>query len=116
MEPELMLNIKNYAETIGAIILTIVAIIILIKIFIKKSDKNENGKIEKGELEEADLKFCGELLKDSIITIAKGLSIQGGLTGKNTYNLMLNQVKNSKKIFEEIEKEKNKNENEKNNK
>ena len=78
MEPELIQNIKTYAECIGAVILTIVAIIILIKIFIKKSDKNENGKIEKEELNEADIKFCGELLKDSIMTIAKGLSKQGG--------------------------------------
>ena len=83
----------------------------------KKIDKNNNGKIEKEEITEADIEFCKELLKESIKTIALGMYKQSGMTSKQVNTMMLKEIKNSKNLIEETikkEKEKENNENQKN--
>lgn len=101
-----MENILIYIQIAGAGIFAIAMIVFLIKMFIKKADKNKNGKIESEEISEADLQFTKEMLKESIKTIASGLMNLSGITGKNAYNMLFNQIKASKKIFEEVEKQK----------
>lgn len=101
-----MENILIYIQIAGAAIFALSMAVFLIKMFIKKADKNKNGKIESEEINAADLQFTKEMLKESIKTIASGLLNLSGITGKNAYNILLNQVKESKKIFEEVEKEK----------
>lgn len=104
-------QIKDYFQLIMAVILTITSIILLIKLFIKKVDKNGNGKIEKNEITDADLQFCKELLKESIKTIAIGLYQQSGMTSKQINNLMYDEIKKSKNLIEEtIKKEQKENE------
>lgn len=109
-------NVKEYIEFGITVLLALISMVALFKLLFKKFDKNNNGKIDKEELTNADIQFCKELLKDSIKTIALGIYRNSGLQSKDTYNLMLNEVKKSKNIIEEeikkeIEKE---NENEKN--
>ena len=103
-----MENILIYIQIAGAGIFTIAMIIFSIKLLIKKVDKNKNGKIENEEISDADMQFTKEMLKESIKTIASGILNLSGITGKNAYNMLYNQVKASKKIFEEVEKEKSK--------
>lgn len=98
-----MENILIYIQIAGAAIFAIAMIVFLIKMFIKKADKNKNGKIESEEISEADLQFTKEMIKESIKTIASGLLNLSGITGKNAYNMLYSQVKASKKIFEEVE-------------
>lgn len=98
-----MENILIYIQIAGAGIFAIAMIVFLIKMFIKKADKNKNGKIESEEISEADLQFTKEMIKESIKTIASGLLNLSGITGKNAYNMLYSQVKASKKIFEEVE-------------
>ena len=111
---EQITNIKGYIEFAITIILAITALILLLKMLFKKIDKNNNGKIEKEEISDADIEFCKELLKESIKTIALGMYKQGGMTSKQVNEMMLKEIKNSKNIIEETikkEEEKNKNEN-----
>lgn len=96
-------DIKQYIEITIMLIIGIASLILLIKILLKKVDKNKNGKIEKEEINNADLQFLKEMLKESFITIATGLSNMGGITGKKSYNLILTELKNNKAIFEEQE-------------
>ena len=111
---EKLTNIKGLIEFGITIILGLAALILLIKMLFKKADKNNNGKIEKEEITDADIEFCKELLKESIKTIALGMYQQGGMNSKQVNAMMLKEVKNSKKLIEETikkEEEKNKNEN-----
>ena len=73
--------------------IAITALILLLKMLIKKRDKNGNGKIDAEEITDADMQFCKELLKESIKTIALGLNKQGGLNSKQINELMLNEIK-----------------------
>lgn len=98
-----MENVLIYIQIVGAGIFAIAMTILLIKMLIKKVDKNKDGKIENEEISDADLKFTKEMLKESIKTIASGLMNLSGITGKNAYNMLYSQIKQSKKIFEEIE-------------
>lgn len=97
-------EIKIYIELGGAVLFTIAMIILIIKISIKKIDKNKNGKIESEEIDDADIEFMKEMLKESITTIASGMLKLNGIKGKQGYDILLKQVKESKAIFEEIEK------------
>lgn len=101
-----MEKILIYIQIAGAVIFAFAMLIFLIKMFISKIDKNKNGKIESEEISQADLQFTKEMLKESIKTIATGLMNLSGITGKNAYNMLFQQIKQSKKIFEEVEKEK----------
>lgn len=98
-----MENILIYIQIAGAGIFAIAMLIFSIKMLIKKVDKNKNGKIESEEISYADMQFTKEMLKESIKTIANGLLNLSGITGKNAYNILFQQVKQSKKIFEEVE-------------
>lgn len=103
-------RIKAILELIGTILITISATILIFKLAIKKIDKNNNGKIEKEEITNADIEFTKELLKESFKTIAKGIFLETGLSSKKSYNLMLNEIKKNKNLIEEtikIEGEKN---------
>lgn len=104
-----MENILIYIQIAGAAIFALAMAVLLIKMIVKKTDKNKNGKLESEEISDADLQFTKEMLKESIKTIASGLLNLSGITGKNAYNMLFNQVKASKKIFEEVEKQKTKN-------
>lgn len=106
-------QIKTYLEIAGSFIFFIAVLIFLIKMLKTRVDKNGNGKIEKEEISDADMQFLKEMLKESIQTIATGMQNLNGITGQNAYKILLNEVKTSKKIFEENEK-KEKKENEKN--
>lgn len=111
---EQITNIKGYIEFGITIILAITALILLLKMLFKKIDKNNNGKIEKEEITDADIEFCKELLKESIKTIALGMYKQSGMNSKQVNEMMLKEIKNSKNLIEETikkEEEKNKNEN-----
>ena len=103
-------KIKLYIELAGTIIFAIAMLIILIKITIKKRDKNNDGKLQLEELTDADTQFIKEMLNESIKTIATGMLQLNGLKGQKAYELMLNEVKKSKNIFKEIEKGELKNE------
>ena len=94
-------QIKTYIEFAITIVIAITALILLLKMLIKKRDKNGNGKIEADEIDEADMQFCKELLKESIKTIALGLNKQGGLSSKQINELMLNEIKKSKTLIDE---------------
>ena len=94
-------EIKTYIEFAITIIIAMTALILLLKMLIKKSDKNGNGKIEAEEINEADLQFCKELLAESIKTIALGLNKQGGLSSKQINQLMINEIKKSKTLIDE---------------
>lgn len=109
-----IVKIKSYLELAGAITLLIASLIIIFKMLFKKIDKNKNGKIEKEEITEADMQFIKNLMQESIKTIASGIFKNSGLNNKQTYNFMLNEIKNSKNIIEKTIKEEEKNENEKN--
>ena len=100
-------KIKNYLELAIMIIVAICSIILMCKLIIKKIDKNENGKIEKDEITDADMQFLKEMLKESISTIATGMMNLNGITGKKAYNLLLNETKKNKAIFEELEQKEN---------
>lgn len=111
---EQITNIKGYIEFAITIIVAITALILLLKMLFKKLDKNNNGKIEKEEITQADIEFCKELLKESIKTIALGMYKQGRMTSQQINTMMIKEIKNSKNLIEEtIKKEKEKN-NEKN--
>ena len=106
---EQITNIKEYIEFGITIIVAITALILLGKMLFKKLDKNNNGKIEKEEITEADIQYCKELLKESIKTIALGMYKQGGMTSEQINTMMIKEIKNSKNIIEEtIKKEKEK--------
>ncbi len=94
-------QIKEYIEFAITIVIAITALILLLKMIIKKRDKNRNGKIDTDEIDEADMQFCKELLKESIKTIAIGLNKQGGLNSKQINELMLNEIKQSKTLIDE---------------
>lgn len=112
---EQITNIKEYIEFGITIIVAITALILLLKMLFKKLDKNNNGKIEKEEITEADYEFCKELLKESIKTIALGMHKQGGMNSQQINSIMIREIKNSKNLIEEtIKKEKEKENNEKN--
>lgn len=112
---EQITNIKEYIEFGITIIVAITALILLLKMLFKKLDKNNNGKIEKEEITEADIEFCKELLKESIKTIALGMHKQGGMNSEQINTIMIKEIKNSKNLIEEtIKKEKEKKNNEKN--
>ena len=89
-------EIKIYLELGIMGIIAITSIVLLFKMLFKKMDKNNNGKIEKEEINEADLKFLKEMLKESITTIANGMFALQGISGKYAYNLMLNELKQNK--------------------
>ena len=99
-----ILSIKPYIELAVAVILAICAVILFFKLILKKVDKNNNGKIEKDEITDADMQFLKEMLKESIATIASGMLNLNGITGKQAYNLLLNETKKNKTIFDELEK------------
>lgn len=112
---EQITNIKGYIEFGITIIVAITALILLLKMLFKKIDKNNNGKIEKEEITEADVEFCKELLKESIKTIALGMHKQGNMTSEQINTMMIKEIKNSKNLIDEtIKKEKEKKNNEKN--
>lgn len=94
-------RIRSIFELIGSILITISAIILIFKLIIKKIDKNQNGKIEKEEITNADIEFTKELLKESFKTIAKGIFLETGLNSKKSYDLMLNEIKKNKNLIEE---------------
>lgn len=94
-------QIKEYIEFAITIVIAITALILLLKMLIKKRDKNGNGKIEAEEIDEADMQFCKELLKESIKTIAIGLNKQGGLNSQQINKMLLNEIKQSKTLIEE---------------
>lgn len=100
-----MEKILIYIQIVGAAIFALAMAVLLIKMLIKKADKNKNGKIENEEISDADLQFTKEMLKESIKTIASGLLNLSGITGKNAYNMLYQQIKASKKVFEEVEQE-----------
>lgn len=100
-------KIKTYGELIIMGIIALCSVILLIKLLIKKVDKNNDGKIEKEEITDADMQFIKEMLKESIATIASGMLNLNGITGKRAYNLLLNETKKNKAIFDEIEKKEN---------
>lgn len=100
-----MEKILIYIQIAGAAIFALAMAVLLIKMIVKKTDKNKNGKIESEEISDADLQFTKEMLKESIKTIASGLLNLSGITGKNAYNMLYQQVKASKKVFEEVEQE-----------
>lgn len=97
-------KIKPYIELAIMILIGISALILFIKLLVKKVDKNNNGKIEKEEITDADMQFLKEMLKESIATIATGMLNLNGITGKQAYNLLLNETKKNKTIFDELEK------------
>lgn len=103
-------EIKMYIEFAITIMISITALILLLKMIVKKRDKNKNGKIETEEIDEADMQFCKELLKESIKTIAIGLNKQGGLNSQQINKMMLNEIKQSKTLIEETIKGVNQNE------
>ena len=94
-------QIKEYIEFAITIIIAMTALILLLKMIIKKRDKNGNGKIDAEEIDDADMQFCKELLNESIKTIAIGLNKQGGLNSQQISKLMLNQIKQSKTLIDE---------------
>lgn len=94
-------QIKEYIEFAITILIAITALILLLKMIIKKRDKNKNGKVDAEEIDEADMQFCKELLKESIKTIAIGLNKQGGLNSQQINKLMLNEIKQSKTLIDE---------------
>ena len=94
-------QIKEYIEFAITIIISITALMLLLKMIIKKRDKNRNGKIDAEEITDADMEFCKELLKESIKTIALGLNKQDGLNSKQINQLMLNEIKKSKTLIDE---------------
>lgn len=94
-------QIRMYIEFAITVIIAITAITLLLKMLIKKRDKNGNGKIDAEEITDADMQFCKELLKESIKTIAIGLNKQGGLSSKQINELMLNEIKQSKTLIDE---------------
>lgn len=111
---EKLTQIKSIIEFGIAVILGIIALTLLVKMLLKKADKNNNGKIEQEEITDADIQFCKELLKESIKTIALGMYKQGGMNSKQVNSMMLKEIKNSKNIIEEtIKQEEEKNNNEK---
>jgi len=97
-------KIKPYIELAIMVLIAISALILFIKLLIKKVDKNNDGKIEKEEITDADMQFLKEMLKESIATIASGMLSLNGITGKQAYNLLLNETKKNKTIFDELEK------------
>ena len=103
-------QIKEYIEFAITIMISITALILLLKMLIKKRDKNNNGKVDAEEITDADMQFCKELLKESIKTIAIGLNKQGGLNSKQINELMLNEIKKSKTLIDETIKGGNQNE------
>lgn len=100
-------QIKTYLELAIMAIIAVCSLVLLIKMIWKKADKNNDGKIEKDEITDADMQFVKEMLKESIKTIATGMLNLNGLTGKKAYNLLLNETKKNKTIFDELEKEEN---------
>ena len=94
-------QIKEYIEFAITIIIAITALILLLKMLIKKRDKNGNGKLDAEEIDDADMQFCKELLKESIKTIAIGLNKQGGLDSQQINKLMINEIKKSKTLIDE---------------
>lgn len=100
-------DIKGLVEFMITIIIGITTLILLTKMIFKKADKNKNGKLEEEEINNADIEFCKELLKESIKTIAIGMYKQGGLDSKQVNNMMIKEIKNSKTLIDEtIKKEK----------
>ena len=106
-------EIKTYLELGIMIIIAIITVIMLFKLLFKKLDKNGDGKVEKEEITDADIKFIKEMLKESISTIATGMLTLNGLTGEKAYKMLLTEAKASKEIFNKLEKENQNNENEK---
>lgn len=104
-----MEQIKSYLELAIMVIIAICSIILMMKLLIKKIDKNKDGKIEKDEITDADMQFVKEMLQESIRTIATGMLKLNGITGKKAYNLLLNETKKNKEIFDEIEEQDKKN-------
>lgn len=102
-----ILKIKPYIELAITIIIGLCVLILLIRLIHKKIDKNNNGKIEKEEITDADMQFLKEMLKESIATIATGMLNLNGITGKQAYNMLLNETRKSKAIFDELEKKEN---------
>ena len=94
-----IIKIKSYLELAGAITLLIASLIIIFKMLFKKIDKNKNGKIESEEITDGDIQFIKNLMQESIKTIALGICKNSGLNSKDTYNFMLNEIKNSKNII-----------------
>ena len=103
-------QIRTYIEFAITVIIAITALILLLKMLIKKRDKNDNGKIDAEEINDADMEFCKELLKESIKTIAIGLNKQGGLNSQQINKIMLNEIKQSKTLIDETIKGVNQNE------
>ena len=101
MTNDLLSTIKIWIELAGAIILAITCLIILLKIIFKKLDKNKNGKIEAEEINDGDIDFCKDLLKESVKIIASGIAKNSGMTGKQAYNFTLSEIKKAKNVFEE---------------